>query len=179
MTQDEFFTELQLKHIMKQLLLTLHYFHAECGVVHRDVKLSNILISDTTNDLYTVKLADFGLATFCPQGTFIKGTCGTPGQVAPEVMKNEPYTTKCDIFSVGCVAFNLAAGRYLFYGDTVKEAIAANLKCDISLAWGYLEFRSEEFKHWLRQLLELIPTRRYDAFQALNHPWFNDCHQDI
>jgi serine/threonine protein kinase len=43
--------------------------------------------------------------------------CGTPGYVAPEILKNEGYTSKCDIFSLGSLMFNLLTGFFLFSGD--------------------------------------------------------------
>jgi serine/threonine protein kinase len=63
-------------------------------------------------------MADFGLATFAPSNPREKlyEKCGTPCYVAPEVLRNEGYTAKCDIFSLGSLFFNLITGRYLFNG---------------------------------------------------------------
>lgn len=64
-------------------------------------------------------MADFGLATFAPHNPREKlyEKCGTPCYVAPEVLRNEGYTMKCDIFSLGSLFFNLVTGRYLFNGS--------------------------------------------------------------
>lgn len=86
--------------------------------MHRDIKLDNILINKKEEGQYNVKIADFGMATFSggTGGTlYIK--CGTPGYVAPEILRSEGYTNKCDIFSVGAVFFNLLTGLYLFQGN--------------------------------------------------------------
>jgi serine/threonine protein kinase len=66
-----------------------------------------------------VKIADFGLSTFGPINTRDKmfEKCGTPCYAAPEILRGEGYTSKCDIFSLGSIFFNLVSGRYLFPGQ--------------------------------------------------------------
>ncbi len=96
---------------MEQVLLTVDFIHQK-DIVHRDIKLDNILINKKEEGQYNVKIADFGMATFSSGQLYIK--CGTPGYVAPEILRSEGYTNKCDIFSVGVVFFNLLTGLYLF-----------------------------------------------------------------
>lgn len=90
-------------------------------MVHRDIKLDNILIKqieETTN--YEVRVADFGLATFATSGgplELLTHKCGSPGYVAPEIFKKSGYSYKADVFSLGSVFFNLITGRYLFSAD--------------------------------------------------------------
>ena len=85
---------------MEQLLLTLNFFH-EKKIIHRDIKLENILINKVDEDEYDIRVADFGLATFTPDDEHISYKCGTPGYVAPEILKGEDYSYKADIFSLG------------------------------------------------------------------------------
>ena len=84
-------------------------------LVHRDIKPSNVLIS---SDGGTVKWADFGLSkTVESNGRFqMSGMKGTSGYMAPEVLKNlKNLTLKSDIFSAGCVFFQvLAEGEHPF-----------------------------------------------------------------
>jgi calcium-dependent protein kinase len=55
------------------------------------------------------------MATFsASNGGYLYIKCGTPGYVAPEILRSEGYTNKCDIFSLGAVFFNLLTGLYLF-----------------------------------------------------------------
>jgi serine/threonine protein kinase len=92
------------------------------GVVHRDIKLDNILINKREDGELKVKIADFGMATFINvPHTYNEGAgsrlylkCGTPGYVAPEILRSEGYDEKCDIFSMGSLLFNLLTGFYLF-----------------------------------------------------------------
>ena len=103
---------------MSQLLLAVDFIHQK-KLIHRDLKLDNVLI-DEVHELenYNVKIADFGLATFTPPNIREKmyEKCGTPCYVAPEILREEGYTQKCDIFSLGSLFFNLVTGRYLFNG---------------------------------------------------------------
>ena len=63
LAQSRKLNEAQVKIVMEQLLLTLDFIHKQ-GIVHRDIKLDNILINKIEENEYVVKIADFGLATF-------------------------------------------------------------------------------------------------------------------
>ena len=112
------------------MLLALDFF-AQKKIIHRDIKLENILINKVDGDQYDIRVADFGLAvfTFNDELTFKK--CGTPGYVAPEVFKGHGYSYKSDIFSLGSVFFNLVTGRYLFSGESNQEILRLNSECKL------------------------------------------------
>ena len=88
------------------------------------MKPDNILILDSKN--LKVCISDLGLAcrTDDKEECFLK--CGTPGYVAPEVLKDHPFTTKSDIFSVGCIFFNILSGKNMFQGKTPNEMLLGN-----------------------------------------------------
>lgn len=75
------------------------------NVIHRDLKLENILLTSEEND-YELKIADFGLSTTTDNIDIFR-KCGTPGYVAPEVLLNQDYNTKVDYFSVGVIFYVL------------------------------------------------------------------------
>jgi serine/threonine protein kinase len=87
-------TEDQLATVTKQLLLAVNYLHDQ-GIIHRDIKPGNMLISKGK-----VKLSDFGTATSSVMG---EGTQGTIFYMAPEVVDGHQYGKECDIWSIGCV----------------------------------------------------------------------------
>jgi serine/threonine protein kinase len=102
------------------------------GIIHRDIKPENLIfLSETT---YELKLADFGLAEFKGEKNPLFVRCGTPGYVAPEVLKDEPYTEKVDIFATGIILYILycyyikirLTGCTPFFGETYNEIIDKN-----------------------------------------------------
>jgi serine/threonine protein kinase len=109
----------QCSQIVKQILLAVQYLNLY-GIMHRDIKPENILISSGI-----CKLSDFGTAA--PFSTFHKRRltyCGTPDYMAPEVAvrsgrgnhfnENQSYDEKCDIWSIGILAYELCAGKTPF-----------------------------------------------------------------
>ncbi|HEY4222487.1 MAG TPA: serine/threonine-protein kinase, partial [Myxococcota bacterium] len=82
------------------------------GVVHRDVKPQNIIVSK----LGVVKLMDFGVARDESLDTLTKtgGVVGTPSYLAPEVLKGQPASHKSDVYALGAVLYELLSGRRLF-----------------------------------------------------------------
>lgn len=92
--QNRMLNEMQVKVVMEQLLLTLDFIHKR-GIIHRDIKLDNILINKIEEAEYNVKIADFGLATFGGKmnndgegDELLDVKCGTPGYAAPEILRD-------------------------------------------------------------------------------------------
>jgi serine/threonine protein kinase len=83
------------------------------GIVHRDIKLENVMMSDST-EKSVPKLVDFGLAKIIGPSEKTTEPFGTLGYVAPEVLKKEPYTFSCDLWSLGCISYALLSGSLPF-----------------------------------------------------------------
>jgi serine/threonine protein kinase len=99
----------------------LAYAHDQ-DVVHRDVKPSNVLIGSEDH----VKLADLGIAKLLSAEalTATTGVIGTAHYIAPEQARGEPVDGRADLYSLGCVLFEMLVGRPPFEGDVAAVAYA-------------------------------------------------------
>ncbi len=90
----------------------LDYAHRK-GVVHRDIKPSNIMFAKAGG----IKITDFGVARIKSEQTISKGIVGSPSYMSPEQVKEAPVEDKSDIFSLGCVMYEMLTGQKAFSGD--------------------------------------------------------------
>lgn len=111
------FTEKDAAKLMKQILSCINFCHIN-KIVHRDLKPENILL-EKDKDFDKIKIIDFGTSLLIEEGDIIKEKLGTPYYIAPEVLKKK-YTTKCDIWSCGVIAYIVLCGKPPFNGDTEK-----------------------------------------------------------
>jgi hypothetical protein len=99
------------------------------GLAHRDIKPANILMCNKDCAGVSVKVADFGMAAFAGVDGHLRGRCGTPGYVAPEIFTaaaHRGYGNKVDVFSAGVTLYFLLCGYKPFSGKSDKDLIEAN-----------------------------------------------------
>lgn len=174
------FTEDEARVVITQVLRAVAHMHAH-NVVHRDLKLENILLSDERDARGrsgAVKLIDFGLARFREANAPLRTICGSPLYIAPEILELETsaneeqcYSTACDMWSVGVILFALLSGYSPF--DHEDEAqLYQNIRNGIyHLEPGVWDFISNPAKSLVAGLLETDPKERLSAEQALAHEW--------
>jgi calcium/calmodulin-dependent protein kinase I len=107
----------------------------ERGIAHRDLKPANILMADMTKHGVVVKLSDFGMADFVGSDNLLRGRCGTPGFVAPEIYEagvNVGYENHVDMFSAGTILYTLLCGYEPFIADTDEELKTENKRGKVS-----------------------------------------------
>jgi len=161
------FSEKDAAEITRQLCEALAYLH-ERGIVHRDLKLENLLLKKKGS--FEIKLADFGLSKLY-SGQALQTACGTPFYVAPDVLLGTGYGPAVDMWSVGVLIYVLLSGRLPFAADSDAELfrliIAGNL------VWKSPQFDtvSADAKDLISKLIVVEPDTRYTAKQALQHPW--------
>jgi serine/threonine-protein kinase len=107
--------------IIVQLAKALRKTHL-AGIVHRDVKPSNIFLCDSEDGIF-VKLLDFGLAQHSAMDSSLSSgshrCAGTPPYMSPEQLIGDPVDARSDIWSLGAVAFECLTGRRPFAGETL------------------------------------------------------------
>lgn len=112
----EQFSEAEARDATRAIVDAISYCHSK-GICHRDIKPENLLLANKDCGIASLKIADFGLARLLDDSTLASTTCGTPGYVAPEVLKQQPYGMACDYWSIGVVAFILLSGTPPFYEE--------------------------------------------------------------
>lgn len=157
--------------IMEQNLLALDFIHQK-KIVHRDIKPDNILIKSIEDKDYQIRIADMGLAAFTPDDELLFLKCGTPGYVAPEVFTKDGYSYKADVFSLGCVFFNLLTSCYVFAGKDNNDLLQQNMQCDLTHIERYIDVKTPQCKDLLIKMLSKEPQSRPTARECLQHPWF-------
>nr|QGN65301.1 protein kinase domain containing protein [Oryza punctata] len=119
-----------------EIALAMRHLHEQTpAVVHRDLKPSNVLLDGDSR----VRVADFGHARFLPDGTAaLTGETGTYVYMAPEIIRCEPYTEKCDVYSFGIILNELVTGEHPYidtgYGPSKIALEVADRKLRPKLA---------------------------------------------
>lgn len=103
--------------IFKQVIRALHYLHFN-GILHRDVKLDNILIDSSGQ----VKICDFGVSRKMPKSELVHEHIGTPAYLAPEIVANKGYKGfQADVWSLGVMTYIALTGQVPFKGNKIEE----------------------------------------------------------
>eukprot|EP00347_Sterkiella_histriomuscorum_P004964 403358413 len=171
--RNQLLREDDLRTIFAQILLGIDFMHKE-RIVHRDIKLENILMTSKDNRNFEIRIADFGLAQKLKNDEMCFHKCGTPSYIAPEILKGQCYTTSADLFSLGSLLFSLITGKFLFssHDENLETIIRLNRKCDTTHVPVILKNLSHECQDLVMSMLESDPQSRITCKNALKHPWF-------
>ena len=159
-------TEQVAKFIFKQIVLTLQYIHNH-NIVHRDIKLDNILIDLDNN----IKICDFGVSKIIKNNESMIEQCGTPAYIAPEILLNRGYEGfGVDIWSAGVVLYAMLSGTVPFKGNNIKDLHDLIIKGEYSP----IKDISKNASHLIKSILEVDPKKRITTKDILVHPWLID-----
>ncbi|XP_015284536.1 PREDICTED: serine/threonine-protein kinase Nek5-like [Gekko japonicus] len=148
-----------------QISLGLKHIH-DRKILHRDVKAQNIFLS---NNGKTVKLGDFGIARTLSDTMEFACTCvGTPYYLSPEICENCPYNNKTDIWSLGCVLYELCTLKHPFEGVNIHQLV-------LRICRGHFVPVSTKYSYDLRilisQLFKTAPRNRPSINSILKKPF--------
>ena len=142
-----------------QLLDALSYLQ-KSNIIHRDVKLANILL----NDQYDIKLNDFGLAMNTHER---KELAGTPNYLSPELLKRQAPCHKSDVYAAGVCCFALLTGTLPFEGGTAKQTLTNIVK----QTW-QPNLLPLSYKHLVSSMMNPNPQSRISANECLSGDHF-------
>uniref|UniRef100_T1HI71 non-specific serine/threonine protein kinase n=1 Tax=Rhodnius prolixus TaxID=13249 RepID=T1HI71_RHOPR len=149
--------------IICDLISALYYLHSN-RVIHRDLKPQNVLLSEDG----VAKLCDFGFARSMSTGTHVLTSIkGTPLYMAPELMEESPYDHNVDLWSLGCIAYEMLVGSPPFNTTSLLHLIS--LIRNESIKWP--ENISQNCQSLLKGLLNKDPTQRLSWPHLLEHPF--------
>lgn len=163
------YTEKEAAVAIKCIASGIHYLHTQ-GIVHRDIKPENLIYKDSSNDSQ-LKITDFGLAKSGGDEKAFHTACGTPGYVAPEVLKNQDYGKEVDCWSMGVILYIILCGYPPFYHESTAGLYKQIKKGQFDFPAAHWKDITQSAKDLIKKLLTVNPTERYTAQQVLEHGW--------
>mmetsp|Transcript_16830 Transcript_16830/g.27674 ORF Transcript_16830/g.27674 Transcript_16830/m.27674 type:complete len:473 (-) Transcript_16830:374-1792(-) len=160
-SKGQTFDESLVWSIFWQLCTGLRALH-QLNILHRDMKSQNIfLMSDDT-----IKIGDLGVAKLLKEGN-AQTQVGTPYYMSPEIWKNKPYDKKSDIWSLGCLLYEMATFRHPFEATSWKGLAQKVLKGTyMDVGPGY----SNDIKDMIKLLLVTEPSKRPSIGEIMQMP---------
>ena len=161
-------TEPEVRFYLIQILGAVKHMHSN-KVIHRDLKLGNLLLDSQMN----IKVADFGLAALLLDMKERKNTiCGTPNYIAPEILfaRKDGHSFQVDLWSIGVITYALLIGKPPFQSKDVKD-VYRNIKGN-SYSFPDSQVISQEAKSLIQSLLNPDPQCRPTLDALSEHPFF-------
>lgn len=171
-------TEPEAAYILQQLLSAVVHCHSK-GIVHRDLKLENLMIADRkkknnkSDNQLDIKVIDFGLAARIPRKDqfLLQDRVGTNYYVAPEVLKGSGYNQVVDVWSLGVIAYTLLSAMPPFRGVTEEETYDFIRSQEVQFEGKVWEQVSTPAKEFIQACLQKDQRQRPSAEDLLQHDW--------
>ncbi|KAF2639831.1 serine/threonine protein kinase Kin1 [Massarina eburnea CBS 473.64] len=145
--------EKQARKFARQIASALDYCHRN-SIVHRDLKIENILISKTGD----IKIIDFGLSNLFAPRTLLKTFCGSLYFAAPELLQARQYTgPEVDVWSFGIVLYVLVCGKVPFDDQSMPQLHA--------------KIKKGHCRNLIHRMLQTDPAQRITLGEIMTHPW--------
>ena len=160
--------ELECRQLFKQMLGAIEACH-EQGIIHRDLKLENVLFESKTKT--RIKIVDFGISGRCKGNTAEKTDAGTIRYMAPEVLDGSDIKANpaIDLWALGVMLYCMRFYKFPFTGDTSEQIKHKILTNEVRIPKDTPA--SEDFCDLVRGLLNKEPSKRSTLYQVKTHKW--------
>ena len=160
----QLFSESEILHDFIQIAIAIKYIH-DRKILHRDLKAQNVFLMKDG----TVKLGDFGIARVL-ENTFqlCKTQIGTPYYLSPEMCEGKNYNSKTDIWSLGCILYELCTLKHPFNAANVNGLLMVIIRGKYQPISSYY---SQNLKSLVQQMLTKDPAKRPSIDQILGIPF--------
>ena len=158
--KHKYFEESVIWKTLIQILEGLKYLH-KCCIIHRDLKSANIFLTKKG----IIKIGDLNVSKIIKSMGMASTQTGTPYFASPEIWNNKPYDYKCDIWSAGCIIYEMARFHVPFRAGSMRELynnIMRGIYPPIPLKY------SHELKNIIKKILVINPELRPSANELLN-----------
>ena len=164
---DRTLSEIKVSTIIEMILKGLIYIHS-INLMHRDVKGSNILLSEDG----LAKLGDFGVGLQLTDEEYRTSKKGSPYWMSPQVVLNEKYDTKTDIWSLGITCVELVEGEPP-NGDLKPKKVMEKIACTPPRVEDIIDVNeyTDDFIDFVTLCLEIDLDKRPTASQLIKHPF--------
>ncbi|KAG5437437.1 hypothetical protein PCANB_000869 [Pneumocystis canis] len=155
-----------VKKLMKEIVSGLIFLHSH-KIIHRDLKLSNILLDENN----IAKIADFGLSIILQDFSDEEPMtlCGTPNYISPEIITHKPTGLASDIWSLGCIFFCLLDNSPPFQSENISETLTQIINGNLRQLPSHISY---EAKSLVNKMLQKNPSDRIKTQEILKHPFF-------
>ncbi|CAI5465699.1 unnamed protein product [Closterium sp. Yama58-4] len=166
--------------IFVQIVRAVRWCHAH-RIVHRDIKPENILLTKTSAiaqgaattgsssasiaDNLSVRLADFGLSFQLKPGCAMVGIGGSMPYEAPEMLAEQPYNTKADVWSLGVLLYSMLTSTWPAFPGNRRQLTPNDFR---SAGWSKLSIAARDL---ICRMMIVDPAQRYDIDGVMSHPW--------
>ncbi|XP_048418462.2 uncharacterized protein LOC125467089 isoform X1 [Stegostoma tigrinum] len=158
--QGQELEEQQILNLFHQMVAAISYLHKH-NVLHRDLKTANLFLTKKGE----VKLGDFGVAKVMTTGSEAHTILGTPFYISPEICEGKCYNDKSDIWSLGCILYEMACRQRTFEGTNLPAVVNKIMKGQFA---PITDKYSAEFKALVMDMLQKEPQYRPSAHELLH-----------